>query len=95
MLNNLTLVNCSLTAPQSQMIINNERLKTYGDSLLSILFLTDVYLNRTNQNSEKDLDSKRKIVNSKEHMQLINLRHEIYKYMMVEPQSQQPIAINY
>lgn len=47
LLNNLSLVNASLTAPQTQMAINNERLKTYGDSLISLLYSVDIYLNRS------------------------------------------------
>ena len=66
------------------MAINNERLKTYGDALVQLMYSVDIYLNRSEKDTEKDLDSLRKQFNSKQNMDLINLRHKIYEYMLFE-----------
>ncbi len=58
------------------------------------MYSVDIYLNRSEKDTENDLDSLRKQFNSKQNMDLINLRHKIYEYMLFEAQSQQPVTIN-
>lgn len=47
------------------MTVNNERLKTYGDALIQLMYSVNIYLNRSEQDTEKDLDSLRKQLNTK------------------------------
>jgi dsRNA-specific ribonuclease len=60
LLYNLWLVNASLTAPSTQLTINNERLKTYGDAVISLLYSIVIYLDREEEETEKVYDSLRK-----------------------------------
>ena len=51
------------------------------------MYSVDIYLNRSEKDTENDLDSLRKQFNSKQNMDLINLRHKIYEFMLFEAQS--------
>jgi glutamyl-tRNA reductase len=82
-----------LTSPSTQLLSNNERLKTYGDALMSVLFITDCYLNRSDLDTERELDTKRKSLNSKDHLSFANLQHGIFNYMLTDPLSHLPSAV--
>ena len=85
----MPLITASLTAASSQMLANNERLESYGDSLITLLVILELCLTRDQSHVENDLDSARKSRTSNDLLMLTNLSLGIYEHMMVEPQTQQ------
>ena len=71
------------------MQANNERLESYGDSLMTLLVILELCLMRDKSHAENDLDSARKSRTSNNDLMLANLSLGIYEHMMVDPQTQQ------
>lgn len=63
---------------------NYERLETYGDSVLSMLITLEIYLNKSLQENQDDLSSKRRLRISNENFMQANINKKIYKYMLVD-----------
>jgi dsRNA-specific ribonuclease len=59
-MNNISLLTQALTTPSSQLLENNERLESYGSSLISLIVLVELYLTRDYKYLENDLDTIRK-----------------------------------
>lgn len=88
MFDNIQLVNEALTAPQAQTGTNYERLEIYGDALISMLVIVELYLTRKKQYSENDLDSLRKTRISNEAFIKVNLENRLYDFMLTETTTQ-------
>jgi dsRNA-specific ribonuclease len=82
---NLPLINAALTSPATQILNNNERLEIYGNSVISLLAIIEIYLTRESSYTENDLDYLKKQRISIDKFIRINTEHKIYEYMMVEP----------
>ena len=89
MYDNLPLVNASLTASSTQMQANNERLESYGDSLIAFLVILELFITRNASDFENELDSMRKSRTQNDLMMLQNLTSGVWEHMLVEPQTQQ------
>lgn len=85
---NIPLLNAALTTPSSQLAVNNERLESYGSSLISLVVLLELYLTREIKYMENDLDSIRKQRIQNDVLSLANLDHGIHNYMLTEPPTQ-------
>jgi dsRNA-specific ribonuclease len=82
---NISLLNEAMTSPSTQLTTNYERLEIYGDSLITLMVIVELYLTREHSFTENDLDNLRKQRTSNEALMLINCRSELYRYMMTEP----------
>lgn len=89
MYDNLPLVNASLTASSTQMQANNERLESYGDSLIAFLVILELFITRNASDFENELDSMRKSRTQNDLVMLQNLTSGVWEHMLVEPQTQQ------
>jgi hypothetical protein len=89
MYDNLPLVNASLTASSTQMQANNERLESYGDSLIAFMVILELFITRNASDFENELDSMRKSRTQNDLMMLQNLTSGVWEHMLVEPQTQQ------
>lgn len=70
------------------MQFNNERLESYGDAIINMLVILELYLTKNKADAEEnELDTIRKSRTANEHLMLANLSQEIYKHMMIEPQT--------
>ena len=78
MYENLPLVNASLTATSTQMQANNERLESYGDSLIAFLVILEVFLTRHASDFENELDSLRKSRTQNDLLMLQNLTSGVW-----------------
>jgi dsRNA-specific ribonuclease len=78
MYENLPLVNASLTATSTQMQANNERLESYGDSLIAFLVILEVFLTRHSSDFENELDSLRKSRTQNDLLMLQNLTSGVW-----------------
>jgi dsRNA-specific ribonuclease len=94
MFDNIPLVNASLTASSTQMQANNERLESYGDSLIAFLVILELFLTRHASDYENELDSLRKSRTQNELLMLQNLTSGVWEHMLVEPQTQQAFRNN-
>jgi len=94
MFDNLPLVNASLTSSSTQMQANNERLESYGDSLMAFLVILELFLTRHASDYENELDSLRKSRTQNELLMLQNLTSGVWEHMLVEPQTQQAFRNN-
>jgi dsRNA-specific ribonuclease len=71
------------------MQLNNERLESYGDSLMTLMVILELYLTRDKAYMENDLDGIRKSRTSNDILMLINITNKIHEHMQVEPYAHQ------